>query len=136
MTGMEALWEAEMVEGDTKMVTLRIDADLAESVKAIAKREGRTFTSQLERFVRDGLTQSELRPEHFEVDLDKRKVTHTSGVEITYYDYYNDEDWQATDAGLMRNPSLFEGDIGELVAMAKRIAIQRGMGHRRPRATT
>jgi hypothetical protein len=122
-----------MAEGKTRMVTMRMYANLVDAVKAIVQRQDRTFTAQLERFVRDALTKSELQANFFQVDVDKRTVTHASGVEFSYYDYHNEADWVATDVALVSNPSLFQGDINQLAAMAKHFAIQNGMDYCRPR---
>lgn len=114
------------------MVSLRMNAKLVDAAKAIAESEDRTFTAQIERFVREGLTIAGLHPDSFKVDREKRVVRHTSGVEIRYYEYNCEADWLATDVATVSNPSLFKGNINELAAVAKRMAIEQGMTHCRP----
>ncbi len=121
-----------MVDTDTKMISLRMSAELVDAVKAIAAREDRTFTAQLERYVRDGLTQAQARREHFTVDLSRRMVRHASGVEFQYYEYLKEADWHTTDVAIVANPKGFQGDLNALAAVAKQVAIESGMSYCRP----
>ncbi len=116
-----------MTDGETKLVSLRMNAKLVDAVKAVAESEDRTFTAQIERFVREGITNAGLHPDSFEVDRENRVVRHNSGVEFHYYEYRCEADWLATDVATVANPSLFKGNLSALAAVAKRVAIERGM---------
>ena len=69
----------------------------------------------------------------FTVDLAARAVRHAkSGVVVWFYEYENPREWLKADSVNIRNPHLFDGDINDLAAAAKRAALAAGMTHRKP----
>jgi len=69
----------------------------------------------------------------FTVDLAERAVRHTrSGVVVWFYEYENPGDLLEADSVNIRNPDLFDGNINDLAAAAKRAALAAGMTHRKP----
>lgn len=69
----------------------------------------------------------------FTVDLAERAVRHTkSGVVVWFYEYENSGNWLEADSVNIGNPDLFDGDINDLAAAAKRAALEAGMTHRKP----
>jgi hypothetical protein len=70
-----------------------------------------------------------IRIEDFEVDVENRRVKHTSGVVFAFYRYWNERDWRAAGPCWARNPSLYDGCFPELIALAKEAAVLNGMRH-------
>ena len=68
----------------------------------------------------------------FTVNLGERKVTHRSGVVISFDSFETEADWLQDDCAKMRNPDLYNGDALELGAAAKRAAIRLGMKSQKP----
>ena len=65
----------------------------------------------------------------FTVDIESRKVRHSSGASASFYRYRNDEDWQRSDVVTLHNPDLYDGPHAELARRAKEAALAAGMGH-------
>jgi|GEM_PF-6882841 len=63
----------------------------------------------------------------FKVDVERRRVRHKSGVELSYYRRWNDEDWIESGPAVVRNPALYDGDYRDLFFMAKIAALLNGM---------
>ena len=68
-----------------------------------------------------------VRVSDFDVDVERRRVRHKSGVEFSYYRRWTDEDWIESGPAFVRNPSLYDGDYRRLFFAAKIAAILGGM---------
>jgi hypothetical protein len=73
------------------------------------------------------------RLEDFDVDLAERLVRHKpSGIEISFYEYLNEEDWKKSDTATLRDNPFWPGDRYELARLAKEAAVAAGMTSRKP----
>lgn len=77
----------------------------------------------------------EYRPQEFDVDLCDRRVLHKpSKIWFEFYEYLDEADWQRTDSVIYHDNPNWPGDRRELAALAKRVAIEKGMKAQRPNA--
>jgi len=76
-----------------------------------------------------------LRLEDFVVDLAERRIVHRpSGIEIEFYEYLNENDWDKSDSVLLRDNPFWPGDRAEIARKAKEAALAAGMRSRKPAA--
>jgi hypothetical protein len=69
----------------------------------------------------------------FDIDLKERLVTHKpSGIEISFYEYTNERDWEISDTAMLRDNPSWPGDRAELARMAKQAAMAAGMRSHKP----
>lgn len=73
-----------------------------------------------------------VKNDDFTVNLAERTVRHKSGVVVRFYECETPEVWFIAGSVNIHNPDLFDGDIDELAAGAKRVALAAGMRHRKP----
>ena len=74
-----------------------------------------------------------LKPEDFDVDLAERRVVHMpSGIEVEFYEYTNEQDWERSGSALLRDNPFWPGDRAEIALMAKEAALAAGMKSRKP----
>jgi hypothetical protein len=67
--------------------------------------------------------------EDFDVDLAERRVTHKpSGIEVEFYEYLSEDDWEKSDSVVLRDNPIWPGDRLELARKAKEAAVAAGMG--------
>jgi hypothetical protein len=73
------------------------------------------------------------RLEDFDVDLTERLVRHKpSGIEVSFYEYTNESDWERSDTAMLRDNPSWPGDRAEIAHMAKAAAIAAGMKFHKP----
>jgi hypothetical protein len=76
---------------------------------------------------------NEPSPDDFEVDLTERRVIHKpSGMWFSFYEYLTEEDWKKSDSVIYRDNPEWTIDRMKLAAMAKEIAIEKGMTAKKP----
>jgi hypothetical protein len=67
--------------------------------------------------------------EQFAVDVEKRQVTHESGVSFSFYCYRSEQDWERAGPSVVRNHDLYDGNYLVLAKGAKIAALHAGMRH-------
>jgi hypothetical protein len=118
-----------MLMDKTKMVSIRMDQDLLARLHLIADQENRTFSAQVHRMLTQWLEANApaLDYENFTVDVEKRRVIHSSGVEFLHDRLRLEADWQDPRNTKVINGHLYDGDIHALVRRELQVAIDAGI---------
>ena len=76
---------------------------------------------------------SPIKIEDFDVDLPERLVRHKpSGIEVSFYEYLTEDDWNKSDSAVLRDNPFWPGDRYELARIAKAAAVAAGMKSHKP----